>query len=59
MATADLGSDSDIEPSGDIELAGSASVDLEPYLIGKFSVSHGILIGCDYGYDVTSGVLQL
>ena len=52
MATADLGSDSDIEPSGDIELAGSASV------IGKFSVSHGILIGCDYGYDVTSG-LQL
>ena len=31
-------------------------------LIGKFSVSHGILIGCDYGYDygydVTSGVLQ-
>ena len=27
--------------------------------IGKFSASHGILIGCDYGYDVTSGVLQL
>ena len=27
--------------------------------LGKFSVSHGILIGCDYGYDVTSGVLQL
>ena len=20
-------------------------------------VSHGILIGCDYGYDITSGVL--
>ena len=30
FATADLGSDSDIEPSNDIELAGSASVDLEP-----------------------------
>ena len=30
MATADLGSDSDIEPSSDIELAGSTSVVLEP-----------------------------
>ena len=29
MATAHLGSDSDLEPSSDIELAGSASVDLE------------------------------
>ena len=32
---------------------------IRPMLIGKFSVSHGILIGCDYGYDVTSGVVQL
>ena len=30
IATADLGSDSDIEPSSDIELAGSSGVDLEP-----------------------------
>ena len=32
MATADLGSDHDFEPTSDIdhELAGSASVDLEP-----------------------------
>ena len=30
MATGDLGSDSDIGPSSDIELAGSASIDLEP-----------------------------
>ena len=30
MATAHSGSDSDIEPSSDIGLAGSASVDLEP-----------------------------
>ena len=30
MAVTDLVSDSDIEPSSDIELAGSASVDLEP-----------------------------
>ena len=30
MDTAHSGSDSDIEPSSDIELAGSASADLEP-----------------------------
>ena len=30
MAVTDFGSDSDIEPSNDIELAGSDSVDLEP-----------------------------
>ena len=32
---------------------------LVPPQIGKFSVSHGILIGCDYGYDVTSGTTAL
>ena len=38
MATAHSGSDSDIEPSSDIELAGSASVDLELTSSGQISL---------------------
>ena len=38
MTTADLGSDHDVEPTSDIELAGSASVDLDVTSSGQRSL---------------------